>query len=500
MTLGIDGFRNIAGQSLDRVIVKDGDVVPGTNKSVFDRFVSWITGDTSVKENRRAYEALREAVVERFGQQGEQAFSGVAGKMVRGKELDSRTVSQVLDTAQRLNGLAEPRKALLSQLPDLPKGSDALAMNVVKLGLLGEGSSRLSEFPTEIWNAKGLIPATRELDFFKVSEQILALDANRKEFLDSLPEASRDLVAKRLDQAVDIAKTSLAMKDDKWNSSYVEGLAQHIMGIRDSGIAKGFPASMQAAGDPEGGRLKDQDGRSFDRCRGSDSHIVKLDKYMSERGIDQNVITVWGKQQAGDSWSHGAKALKFLLSQQRDVPLEKYWMGQGYKLDATASKDDIASHYQGEVDHFCKRVGVSERQMLQSMQVWHAMNMEFLSKVDLPGNDRGKKELTVYRTESDVAMREPFGKNPKIGGTATMKRGPAESGSIISPVSVFGSHITTQQVPHHRVFAGYYFERSPGSGKGTFLSDGEKEILFMPEGIPSKYEGQAKAPSFESLF
>lgn len=522
MNIGIERFQQIAQQpALDRVVVQGSDVVAG-KANALQRLVGWVTGSTA-KENKQAFEALKTAVEKQYGEAGKQAFVSVGGRYAQGTRLSSAVINQVLDSAVRINSLSTARKAVLDGLPQMVRGSDALAMEIVKLGLLGEGSSRLSEYPTEIWNARQLVRNTVEfgglapdsegeiraqalqpqpkgqvsfhqsgqVSFYQVSDQIIALSqpAARAAFLQTVPEPMRELMGKRLDQAVDIAKTALALKNDQFKEGYAEGLTKHIMGIRDAGITKGFPQQM-AMDAHSSGRLIDGNGKEFDHCRGKDSHVIAIDKYMKPFGLNQAVIDKWGGDQAADSWTPGAQAMKFLMLNQRTADASDYYMGQGRTLDSGASAADLQTHYQGQVNAFCREAGVSEQHMLSAMQAWHALNMEFLSSVELPGNDRGAKTLSVYRTESNIAVQRNLDEGLQVGGQVTLRRGPAESGSLVAPCSVFGNHVTVQEVPHHRVLAGYYFERSPGSGSGTFLNDNEREVLFMPHGIEATYQGR----------
>lgn len=525
MTTGIDGFRQIAQQpGLDRVVVQGSNVVAGNTANALQRLVGWVTGSTA-KENKIAFAALQTAVESAYGEAGKQAFVSVGGRYAQGTRLSSAVITQVLDSAVRINSLSTPRKAILDGLPQMAPGSDALAAEVVKLGLLGEGSSRLSEFPTEIWNARQLVRNTVEhghlapgsdgklsatalnagrISFYQVSDQIIALSqpAARAAFLQTVPEPMRELMGKRLDQAVNIANTALTLRADQFTEGYAEGLTKHIMGIRDAGITKGFPQRMDMEPDSQG-TMRDEHGKRFDHCRGSNSHVVAIDKYMKPFGLNQAVIKRWGNDQATDSWAPGAQAMKYLMVKQRGVDVSNYWMGQGRTLPADANDAAVGQHFQGQIDAFCRGARVSEQHMLSAMQAWHAMNMEFLSSVEMPGNDRGAKTLSVFRTESASAMQRKIDAGLLPGQQVTLKRGPAESGSIVEPCAVFGNHVTVQEVPHHRVLAGYFFERSPGANAGTFLGDNEREVLFMPHGVAATYQGemaQAPIPDFDELF
>jgi hypothetical protein len=69
-----------------------------------------------------------------------------------------------------------------------------------------------------------------------------------------------------------------------------------------------------------------------------------------------------------------------------------------------------------------------------------------------------------------------------------MKRGVLESTSIYKTVKVFGTEVTIQDVPIHRIFGTYWQERSPGRGGSAFLGDNENEFVAMLDDIPFKYK------------
>jgi hypothetical protein len=89
------------------------------------------------------------------------------------------------------------------------------------------------------------------------------------------------------------------------------------------------------------------------------------------------------------------------------------------------------------------------------------------------------------RTEDEKVMRmnglKKGDKNIRI------KRGVAESTSIFKEVTVYGTEMTVQQVPWHRVIGSYFHEREPESGRSAFLGDRENEFVVMLEDIPFDY-------------
>jgi hypothetical protein len=136
-----------------------------------------------------------------------------------------------------------------------------------------------------------------------------------------------------------------------------------------------------------------------------------------------------------------------------------------------------------------------------SMRYQMAMQMEMLSTMDFPGNNRENGTVTIFRTEFPQVMRiygldvpdqpaPPLDSDPLLGTPVHMRRSTYDSGSIYSPVTVTGStHTTTQEVPYHRVMGSFLLGANSTSPQSCLYTDLMHEVIFMTEGLPSRYVG-----------
>jgi hypothetical protein len=125
----------------------------------------------------------------------------------------------------------------------------------------------------------------------------------------------------------------------------------------------------------------------------------------------------------------------------------------------------------------------------ETMTAFHAFNYDFVRTVDFANNNRAKGLVNLIRTESRDVMQI---NGLSMGETAVMRRGAVESYSVFEPFYYKGTEITTQQVPHHRIFGNYMLDQAPRANHGSFAGDNENEIVAMMEGVKSKYKGTRK--------
>lgn len=205
------------------------------------------------------------------------------------------------------------------------------------------------------------------------------------------------------------------------------------------------------------------------------SIVQQLADHMAARGGDYSIISGWQRDQAGSSWSNASQAYKAFLVEQgspAQQQLPRYWRdGQ-----AAAAKKLAAAR---------KRSGAATWDL--SFVIHHAFVQEQLSAVEFRHNDRAAGYLRVIRTEQKAIIQT---QNLSQGVPTIMVRGANESGSIFIPTTPFGDECTVQAVPHHRITGLYFSERSPGSNLSPFLGDGENEVLFCPQGLPTVWTGK----------
>lgn len=336
-----------------------------------------------------------------------------------------------------------------------------------------------NEYPTELWSMRDRSrsnAATKvfsALDHFDVVSQVEALAKRRKVLLKSTPDSLKDLISRRLDEAERMAATSRTLQDDKWKADYIGLFTRHSMGLRNSGIVDKLPNRLDL---DKNNILFDENNERFDNLRGSPfkpgSLIEDLVEYINQNGGNYNkVIPSWAAEQAGDSWNDEPQAYKWQIALNRDVPLDQYFWRHGVN---TARQ------------HWETYTAASGQDVYQNtFAMFHAWNYELLQKVDMPNNDKKAGTFRVVRTEKGSRIKNTYGLSPG-DRNVTMLRGAVESTSMFSRVDIFGTEVTVQSVPHHRVLGMYLYGRAP-LNEIMFAGDYENELVALLEGVPFDY-------------
>jgi hypothetical protein len=201
--------------------------------------------------------------------------------------------------------------------------------------------------------------------------------------------------------------------------------------------------------------------------------MADFDRYLRRFGSGYDaIIGDWMEQQASDSWANEApRSLKYFFANQRSVPRDRYF----WRFGESKSRD---SYQQVSND-------VGPELYQQTLTAWHAFNHELLLKVKFARKNKNGT-VTLMRTENREVMQtlnqlKPGDRNQLI------QRGFAESTSVYKKVSVFGTEMTLQNVPLHRIFGTYWTEKFSESGEPGFIGDGENEFIALMDGIPLDY-------------
>jgi hypothetical protein len=203
-----------------------------------------------------------------------------------------------------------------------------------------------------------------------------------------------------------------------------------------------------------------------------ESIVTKAGRYMESVGLDIKMPAEWMGGQAGDSWSPSAKAYKYFISQHLEPEAKNVWWQGGSPASAKKAYESLAAVHGAD-------------KLERSLTAYHALIQEVLGHVALPYNDREARAIRLVRTESKPGMAA---NQVTPGKKRTMARGLNESASLVRRVSVSGTEDTVQAVPHSRVTGLYLLERAPEYEEGSFASDYENEITFIPAGVPFNYE------------
>lgn len=313
------------------------------------------------------------------------------------------------------------------------------------------------------------------LDYGEITTQLRRVSRKQQAVLDALPDDLRPLMEGRFEIAKDLVKISDTFRKDQWQTAYIDDFSRDSIALRKAGLIDRLPQKLAPKGRKQGKSavyMYDENGKPWDDLRGNGSIVERLSEFMQNNGANYGIIQEWASEQAGDSWYAGPQALKYYLYRQRTMTEGDFWWKAGI---------DVARHHH---DQAMRQYG--EEKYRRTFTMWHAFNYEFVRNVDFTNNNRRRGLIKLMRTEKLDVMQM---NNLRKGQTGPMRRGMAESTSIVNPVYVHGTELTLQQVPHHRVLGNYFLERGPGANSALFLSDRENELVVMLDGLDVKYEG-----------
>ncbi|WP_143867204.1 hypothetical protein [Nostoc linckia] len=361
-------------------------------------------------------------------------------------------------------------------------GKDGKVYRVDNGGALGyraQGAKKTDEqwnkYPTELWSMrdKSVNPQAAEafagMKHKEIVQQIDAIAVKQKQLLAAVPPDVRETLKGRIEEMQRVAQISKTLEDDDWNDNYISTFTKHTVGIRTVGITGKLPKSLKGEGNDV--ILKDENGKEFDNLRGKNSTMKDFEEYVQKNGGNYEVASTWMDKQAGSSWSDGAQAYKYHLAEQRGGSKDNYYWSDGEESAKQAYKK------------YVKEAG-GQSKYSETMAAYHAFNYELLTKTDFP-NKNSDGTITLVRTENKAVM-DMYGH--KVGDTdIIMKRGVAESTSLVQAISVYGNELTVQKVPPHRVVGVYFHERHPGKGGSAFMGDYENEFVAILDKVPFKY-------------
>ena len=335
-------------------------------------------------------------------------------------------------------------------------------------------------YPQEIWTLRD--PGRNEqtasvfggLKFKDVAFQLNDVYKQRDTLLAALPSELHEVINQRLGEFRNVAHTVGVMGQDKFKMSYLDTFTRHGIGIRAAGISDRMP-SILAQTRKGSVTVVDENGKQFDDLRGQNSIVNDLAEYIESVGGNYSMVSHWMKKQAGDSWNPTPQAVKWYYSSRRSGDASNdYWWRNG--------RDEAKT----KLNQWLSRIGSDVETLDTTFAAYHAFNLELMRNIDFTNNDRESESIRLVRTENKNVMQ--MNKLKQGDRNVTMKRGPVESTSVFRRIEVFGTEITIQKVPHHRILGTYFQARHPGGSSGAFLGDGENEFVAMLEGVPFDYE------------
>ncbi|MER5436928.1 hypothetical protein, partial [Streptomyces sp. NPDC002588] len=344
------------------------------------------------------------------------------------------------------------------------------------------------------------------------ADKYLALVVERAQRTQADPQASDEDKA----AAKHLLKTNTLLEDDGWRPEYRSEFLRMQMLLRESGLLDDLPRELvanpnwsrdQGVVDPEDTPWAlvdpaDPTGPVGGSLRGPDGVSAKFHTWLNANGGDSNWLADWATDQAGGSINTEAQRFKVIVSHFRPPKSPDGYhlagLNSGLRNDTWQSdgRDYPVTRFDPQyLDHAT---------YIRSMVAQHAFTYEVLNRVKMPNVDAEQGIVQLIRLEKRSLLEEQNGGAMTPGDEVQMRRGPAESYSLLTPYkdpTDESSHIlgpfwmTSQKVPLHRVFGTYLQSRAETSpDRSLFLGEGENEFLALGEGAPITYHGTDTPP------
>lgn len=317
----------------------------------------------------------------------------------------------------------------------------------------------------------------------EITDSAKAALKNRRAVLDAVKDSPelRDKLEQRFIKLERFVKQSDEFRADAWADKHIDRVTYHDQHADAAGVFDRMAKKMEAerTKGPYGDYkviVRDENGKDWDHLRGDDSAQSRFAKYVDGKGLKHAAIRDYCESQAGSSWSERAMAMKHYVTTNRETSGAKYYFQEPPKACAEQFKNLAVRH------------NLTEEQLHDTLAANQAFYYRFCKQVEFPNNEREAGVLLLARTESDKVMR-------RYGAMATgefhenIVRGSAESFSLHTGVSVHGHQLTLQAVPHTRIFAHYYHERTGGRADSLLYGDTENEVVADAQGVKVYHVG-----------
>ncbi|MBK3631228.1 hypothetical protein JHN59_41955, partial [Streptomyces sp. MBT49] len=346
------------------------------------------------------------------------------------------------------------------------------------------------------------------------ADKYLALVVERAERTQADPAASGEDKA----AAEHLLKTNKLLEDDGWRPEYRSEFLRMQMRLRESGLLDDLPRELVA--NPDWSRDQDmvdpedtpwalvdpadRTGPVGGSLRGPGGVSAAFHTWLNDNGGDSKWLAAWASDQAGGSINTESQRFKVMVSHFRPPKSpdgyhlaglnsglrHDTWLWQGRDLPVTRFDpqhlDDHATY-------------------IRSMVAQHAFTYEVLNRVRMPNVDAEQGIVQLIRLEKRDLLEEHNGGGPlSQGQSVEMRRGPAESYSLLTPYKdptdesspgLGPFWVTSQKVPLHRVFGTYLQSRADTDpDHSLLLGEGENEFLALGEGAPITYHGTDTPP------
>lgn len=305
------------------------------------------------------------------------------------------------------------------------------------------------------------------MKYSEVGRQMREVAQKRDAILAAAPVEVRAVLAGRLDTMARLGRAQEQMQAAGWSERYQEGVGRQIVETRRAGITGKLPKTLKWSGKGDA-IFTDENGQAFDHLRGKKSIMGDVKQCVTAAGGNYEFIKAWLANQSHSSYTNTPMAVKWMIAQENGG-VDDYWFGEGYHF---GSRSEALAKAQECYDYACRTYG-GEEAIKKSLESYHAFVYELLENADLP-NKNADGTLRLIRTESRSFIRD-VAKIKRKGGKSSMRRGSAESTSLLFPV--LNDHVTVTNVPLCDVLAVYMVESEPGNDSTCLWGDYENEFV-----------------------
>ncbi|MEU5309377.1 hypothetical protein [Streptomyces sp. NPDC021562] len=309
-----------------------------------------------------------------------------------------------------------------------------------------------------------------------------------------------------------LLRTNASMERDGWRPEYRSEFLRMQMLMGDSDFLKDLPAELVVnnrwrSGTESGAHPEtpwalvspdDPDGPIGGSLHGPDGVSERFHAWLDQNGGQSEHLANWGADQSAGSTTGLALRFKMMTSHFRPARHE-----DGFHLPRLEVSDlhDDTFPPMGHDD--AKLVTRFDPVYMRSMVAQHVFTHEILTRVKMPNVDAGRGVVQLLRLDKrDLVKEANDGTTPGIGDRIRMRRGPADSFSLLTQYKdatqedhTLGPFwVTAQEIPLHQVF-GTYLQSRPGDPEHTlFLYHSENEFLALSDGVESVFHGTDTPP------